>query len=291
MLASAQEASVFDPYERITASIIESIEQGVGDPVMPWHRGGANAVPENIESGNQYRGVNIISLWVASQVKGYGSNIWGTYRQWREAGAQVRKGEKSSLIVFYKELPPKEDDEDGRKRRMAKASFVFNADQVDGYTPPELEPRPPLERIETTERYVARTGAEILEGGTIACYRKSTDTIHMPDEERFFDTKTSTRTESYYSVLLHELTHWTGAEKRLHRDLSGRFGSESYAMEELVAELGAAFQCAKLGVTPEPRKDHACYIAHWLKVLKEDKKAIFTAAARAQEAVEYLVKL
>ena len=135
---------------------------------------------------------------------------------------------------------------------------------------------------------VSATGAEVVNGGVSACYRPDTDTIHMPDEERFFDTKHSTRTESYYSTLFHELTHWTGIEKRCNRDMGKRFGDEAYAMEELVAELGAAFQCAKLGITPEPRLDHAQYIKNWLQVLKDDKKAIFTAAARAQDAVNFL---
>ncbi len=277
-----------DLYQSVTDAIVTAIEKGVGDPVMPWHRGGANAVPENIHTKNTYNGINIVSLWVAAQEKAYTSNIWGTYKQWQQQGAQVRKGETSSLVIFYKELPPKEDDEDAEARRVIKASLVFNADQVDGYEIPGTLPVEPLQRIAEADAYVTATGANIVSGGVTACYRPSTDTIHMPDDARFFDTATSTRTESFYSVLFHELTHWSGSEKRLKRDLGKRFGDDAYAMEELIAELGAAFQCAHLRLTPEPREDHAQYIAHWLEVLKNDKKAIFTAAARASEAVTYL---
>jgi len=137
---------------------------------------------------------------------------------------------------------------------------------------------------------VLTTAARIIHGGTIACYHPSNDTIHMPDEERFFDTEHSSRTECYYSTLFHELCHWTGINTRCHRQFGKRFGDEAYAMEELVAELGAAFLCAKLCITPEPRADHAQYMANWLNVLKSDKKAIFTAAAKAQEAITFLAQ-
>lgn len=136
---------------------------------------------------------------------------------------------------------------------------------------------------------IGKTGARIVEKGAAAYYRPVTDTIHMPDPGRFFDTASGTRTENFYAVLLHELTHWTGHPSRCDRDLRNRFGSEAYAIEELIAELGAAFCCARLGISPTPRDDHAQYIANWLKVLKSDNKAVFTAAAKAQAAVDYIL--
>ena len=276
-----------DVYQRVADTIVSAIENNPGDVQLPWHRAGANGIPLNIKSGNHYQGINILNLWVEAQVKHYTSAEWGTYKQWQERGCQVKKGERSSIIVFYKKIEFEDDEGEKQERPMIRASFGFNADQVDGYERPELE-GDPIDRIEKADQYVKATCAQIVPGGAVACYRPSTDIVHMPDEERFFDTETSSRTEGYYSTLFHELTHWTGVKDRLNRDMGNRFGDDAYAMEELVAELGSAFQCAKLGITPEPRLDHAQYIKHWLDVMKKDKKAVFTAAAKAQQAVQYL---
>jgi len=174
---------------------------------------------------------------------------------------------------------------------VARASRVFNASQVDGYQLPELPHIEPVERIARAEYFLTATRATILHGGERAYYRPSTDEIRIPDEGRFIETASRTRTEGYYSVILHELTHWSGAPTRCDRQLRNRFGDDAYAMEELVAELGAAFLCAELSITAETRLDHAQYIATWLDVLKADNKAIFAAAAKANEAVSYLKKL
>ena len=197
--------------------------------------------------------------------KHYSSNVWGTFRQWRDSDAQVRKGEKASPIIFYKQLTVEEDGQE-KKIRVLRHFFGFNADQVDGYENPALE-GDPINHIKKADEYVVNTGADIIIGGPNAYYSPKDDSIHMPDEQRFFDTKTSTRTESFYSTLLHELTHWSGVSKRLARDMEKRFDDDHYAMEELVAELGAAFQCSHLSIEPEPRLDHAEYIANWLAVL------------------------
>jgi antirestriction protein ArdC len=210
--------------------------------------------------------------------------------------AQVRKGEKATLVVFYKEYEtdpnPEVADDDG-KRRVARASWVFNASQVDGYTLPDApKPLGPIERILEADRFFAATGARIEHGGERAFYRPSTDTIHMPDESLFCGTDTMTRSESYFAVLGHEAIHWSGSDKRLAREFGKRFGDAAYAAEELVAEIGSAFLCAELGITEgEPRADHAQYLAQWLTLLKSDSRAIFTAAAKASEAVAYLKKL
>lgn len=174
---------------------------------------------------------------------------------------------------------------------MARISTVFNSAQVDGYQPETLPERPLFERIEGAESFVSNTRAVVRHGGEQAYYRPSADHIQMPDREAFTGTDTSTAQEGYYGTLLHELTHWTGPEKRCARDLGKRFGREAYAAEELVAELGAAFLCAELGIATQPRLDHAKYIEHWLGILKADKRAIFTAAAKAAQAVDYLSNL
>jgi antirestriction protein ArdC len=286
-----------DIYQTITDRVVAAIESGAPDFQMPWHGEAASTMPTNALTKKKYRGVNVLSLWASRIVSDFRTSVWGTYKQWRECGDQVRKGEKSSVVVFYKELErearnAETGEPETEKIRIARASHVFNADQVDGYAPPEL---PTLEdRTETiakAERFVLATGAIVRHGGCSASYRPSTDTIQMPDRGLFTGTKTSTPTESYYSTLLHELTHWTGREDRVNRDLSKRFGDESYAMEELVAEFGAAFLCATLGVAPEPRADHAAYLDHWLKVMKADKRALFTAASKASEAVDFLSRL
>ena len=289
----------FDVHQHITDQIVSAIEAGAGTWQMPWHRSShALTRPKNIASGNAYRGINILSLWVAAESRGYEQGIWGTYKQWQEAGAQVRKGEKSSVIVFYKELErdgEDESDQGGARRTLfARASRVFNVAQVDSFALPEGDAVPTEDRItpiEAAEAFTAGTGARITIGGDRAFYRPSEDAITMPDRPRFVGTETLSPTEAWYATLLHELTHWTGAKHRLDRDLSGRFGSDSYAIEELVADLGAAFLCAELGITANPRADHAAYLAGWLKVLKADKKAIFTAASAAGKAADYLATL
>lgn len=278
-------------YETITDSIILAIEQGASDFVMPWHGGGpAVGKPTNALTGATYRGINVVALRAEACVRGYGSGHWATYRQWATLGAQVRRGEQASTIVFYKKLEPSdpEDGEDVSGRLVARASSVFNAEQVDGWeleTPMQISL---VERISAVERAVAQIGAEIREGGSVACYQASEDYIRMPATAKFVGTPTSTPTESYYSTLLHELTHWTGAPHRLDRAFGKRFGDSAYAMEELVAELGAAFLCADFSISNEPRPDHAAYLSGWLSILDADKRAIFGAARLASEAATYL---
>jgi antirestriction protein ArdC len=282
-------------YETITAKILAAIEANPGDPIMPWQRGGARPVlPMNAVTGQAYRGVNILSLWVTALERGYSSGEWATLRQWNEKGACVRKGEKASPIVFYKEItvesePGASDAEaETERRRLARGYWVFAAEQVQGHEPATALPSSPIARIAAAEAYVAATGATVIVGGTQACYRPSTDTIHMPDEARFFDTDGRTRAEAFAAVEFHELVHWAGAKHRLDRQLGKRFGDDRYSAEEIIAETGSAFLCARVGIAPEPHPDHARYIHHWLKVMKADSRAIFAAAAKAQEAVTYL---
>lgn len=287
-----------DVHQQITDHIIAAIERGGGTWEMPWHRPGTHfALPANVESRKRYNGINILSLWLAAEIKGYEHHLWGTFRQWREKGAHVRKGEKASLVVFYKELEFESDNaENGgtdiEKRYFARASSAFNVAQVEGYELPGEAPRRDLTQVlPAVDAYVANTGARIEHGSQMAFYRPSTDTIHMPDRDRFVGTATSSPTEAYYHTLLHELLHMSGSEKRLNRDFGERFKSEARAFEEILVEIGAAYLSTDLGITPVARDDHAHYISTWLSILKRDKRAIFTAAAAASKAVAYLDSL
>ena len=279
-----------DIYQTVTDAIVAALESGVkaGDFVLPWNKGDALHMPRNVASGKHYRGINVLQLWCAAEAKGYTRGIWGTYKQWQEAGAQVRKDERATSIVFWKPLAGKESTNEageivtGRGGMVAKGYAVFNADQVDGWQAP-AEPAPLSEgaRDAQVDAYFAALGGKIVHGGGRACYVPNQDMIRMPDFASFH------HGHGYYSTLAHEYTHWTGHASRLGRNLSTRFGEQAYAAEELVAELGAAFTCALAGLSPVPRLDHASYIASWIKVLKNDKKAIFSASAKAQQAVDY----
>lgn len=299
-----------DVYQQITDQIVAAIESGAGAAEMPWHRGGvATTRPVNAFTAQPYQGVNIVSLWAAAALKEFTSGYWATFKQWRSIGGQVRKGEKGSPIVFYKRYvagpsgnpdgpldnpagaPANGDDPNRAMRWFAHTSFVFNAEQIDGWSPPKPVVRSIAEILVQAEAFVARTGAVIRHGGDSACYRPLADIIEMPAREVFTGTATSPATESYYGVLFHELTHWSGHSTRLDRQLASRFGDAAYAMEELVAELGASFLCSDCAITNEPRPDHASYIANWLEVLQDDKRAIFTAARQASEAVAFLTAL
>lgn len=283
-----------DLYHTVTHHILDAMEQGAKEYEMPWHR--VTGVPMNVSTGNRYQGVNILSLLCASLKKGYTSKHWGTFHQWKEIGAVVRKGEKASPVVFYKPMEreqanPETGEFERVKTYVARLSWVFNADQVDGWNAPTPTILGTAEIIQRAEVFVASTGAKIISQGESAFYSPAKDFISMPDRERFIATSTSTATENYYSVLFHELIHWTGHEQRISRDLSKRFNDEHRAMEELVAELGAAFLCAQQEISPTPRKDHAAYLSSWLTVFQNDNRAVFHAASKASQAVEYLNSL
>jgi antirestriction protein ArdC len=282
-----------DAYQKITDQIVTALEQGV----RPWHR------PWTVEhstgritrplraNGMAYRGINVLVLWSAALEKGYAAPIWMTFKA-LELKAHVRKGEQGSLVVYADKIMRTETDaktgeEAERAIPFMKGYTVFNVEQIDGlpehyYGKPQARPES-VERIEHAERFLEETGAKVVHGGSRACYVISTDNIHMPCIDFFRDA------ESYYAVRAHETVHWTRHESRLNRYFGRkRFGDEGYAMEELVAELGSAFLCADLALTPEVREDHASYIASWIKALKNDKRSIFTAASHAQRAADYL---
>lgn len=235
-----------DVYSDITRAIIAEIERGVDTFVMPWHQDGSTQRPRNAATKQPYRGINVLSLWVAAQANGYRSGHWATYRQWRELQAQVRRGERGSAVLFYRELSQMSSeatggeahDQDRRQRLVLRTSTVFNADQVDGWAAPQPPEIDMVERAETAEALVAATGAVIHYDRPGACYYPLGDWIDMPRKARFFGRASSSATEAYYATLFHELTHWSGHKSRLDRDLKSRFGSQAYAAEELVALSG-----------------------------------------------------
>lgn len=282
---------MFD-YQKLTATIIAQIEQGADKWQMPWHKnpvaGAADlSLPVNAQTGANYQGANIIVLWSMASAMRYPSHVWATYKQWQALGAQVQKGERGTFGIKW---TPVKDKKNPDKLTLIPCGFtVFNAAQVEGWNG-EL-PKAQADKladlvtpVERADAVVAATGASIMHGGTRAFYVPSMDHIQMPDRFRFGD-----KSEAYYGTLLHELTHWTGSKTRCNRDFSGRFGSEAYAMEELVAELGAAFLCALTKVSNDPRPDHAGYLAGWLKILKADPKTLVTAASKAQAAVNHIM--
>ncbi len=283
-----------DVYSRITDKIIADLEQGVRTWLRPWnadHAAGKITRPLR-HNGIPYKGINVIMLWSASVMKDHACPLWLTFRQAQELGGHVRKGEIGELVVYADRITRTETDKKGEEIEkeipFLKGYTVFNAEQCDGlpahYTakaePPALTP---MQRIEAAERFFAATRADIRSGGTRAFYAEGPDYVQMPPFETFKDA------ESFAATLAHELTHWTKHDKRLARDMGRvKWGDEGYAREELVAELGSAFLCADLGITPEVRDDHAAYIASWLKVLKDDKRFVISAASHAQRAVDYL---
>lgn len=296
-MSARSAAAPRDIHAEVTASIIAAIEANPGTPQLPWLQSTQPLhLPRNALTRNNYNGINILALWAAGFRQGYEHQIWASYRQWSQLGAQVRQGERGTAVAFYKayEVEPKADDpDDDGNRRVLKTSVVFNIRQVTGYPPPAAPtPQPrssdPWQPLEPVEDFIATTGADIRHGGDQAYFHRKDDFIQMPDRTSFVGTETSTPLEAYYAVFLHELAHWTGASSRLNRTFGERFGDQAYAAEELVAELGSAFMSAELNITPAPRADHAQYLAHWLRLLKSDNRAIFVAAAKASEAVRYL---
>lgn len=281
-----------DVYQSITACIIEAIEAGAGEFHMPWHGNGSSiAKPENALTRMDYHGVNILALWAQAYQHHYQSGHWASYRQWRELGAQVRKGEKGAVIIFFKKLyPGDESDEESKQPHLfARASYVFNADQVEGWEP-KAAPVPMVEfdPLESVTRFVAGSKADVRYGGQSACYHLTGDYIEMPGKERFVGTPTSSPAEAFSATLLHELVHWSGARHRLSRFPEKPMSLAERAIEELTAEIGAAYLCADLWVSNVPRPYHSAYVASWIKALKNDNRAIFKAARLADKAAIWL---
>lgn len=282
-----------DVHARVTNRILADLERGVRPWMKPWdadHAAGRIVRPLRA-TGQPYRGINTVMLWMTAMERGYASPFWLSYRQAQGLGGQVRRGEHGTLVVYAGTVTRAEPDGDGeeseREIHFLKGYTVFNAGQVDGlpehFQAPVPEPPEPMQRLAAADRFFAATGAEIRTGGTRAYYAIGSDHIQMPPFETFRDA------ESHAATLGHETVHWTRHPSRLDRDLGRkRWGDAGYAAEELVAEIGSAFLCADLGVTPEVREDHAAYIVSWLEVLRNDTRFIISAAAHAQRAVDFL---
>lgn len=282
-----------DLYASVTAAIVADLEKGIRPWLKPWNaESSAGPITRPMRAGGQpYKGINVLMLWAAAIAQNFTAPIWMTFKQAKELDGNVRKDSRGSLVVYADRIVRTETAEDGEENDrhifFMKGYTVFNVEQIEGL-PPHLYALPTpqfdaVKQIEAAELFFANTGADIRHGGNKAYYAAEQDYVQMPPTMSFKDT------ESYYSTLAHEITHWTKSLDRLDRDFGRRkFGDEGYAREELVAEIGAAFLCCDLGITPEPRDDHAAYLNHWLKVLKADKRAIFQAAAHAQRAVDFL---
>jgi antirestriction protein ArdC len=283
-------------FDQITDQLVADVEAGAAGWRMPWHALADAGTPTSVD-GRHYRGMNAVWLAMVADARDWSSGVWATYRGWQRHGAQVRRGEKATQVVLWKPTTAHATDTGAgddaeqageRRRLLGRAYSVFAAEQVDGADEivarrtGRLAERDTPERIAAADAYFAAVGATVVHAGNRAFYRPATDTIHVPTLAQF------DHAAHHAGTLAHEHVHWTGHPDRLARDLAGRFGSDSYAAEELVAELGAAMWCAQMGLSAVTRPDHAAYLAGWLRVLRADARALVTVASRAQAAVDHL---
>jgi len=291
-----QHSQKLNIYQMVTDRIIASLERGVIPWEKPWkapnYKDGS--FPRNLQTGRPYRGINVMLLWATQ----FGSPFWLTFKQAQEMGGSVRKGERSEPIVFYKQLPMRNDDpspaEDETDR--SRAPFVltyyniFNSEQCDGLDVPTIE-APERNEVEVdaaceaiVRDWVGRPAIRTeIKTESRAYYRPSTDSVHLPARFRFVDTA------HYYSTLFHELIHSTGHPSRLNRDFGKLFGDELYGREELIAETGAAFLCAIAEIATErTERNTNSYIQHWIGALRKDNRLMIQAAAAAQRAVDLI---
>ena len=271
----------------ITDKIIAILERGTTTQGKRWTGSTGHGIPINAKTGEQYRGINVLVLWAEMADRSYASSQWLTYNQAAELGAQVRKGEKSVLCCYYKTVEKKDnqDESEGDKYFMAKPFWLFNVAQIDNLPADMLTTKPinVFNPVQEAEQILVNSKAQINYGFDSAYYSPATDKICLPTRERF------TSESNFYATALHELTHWTGNESRLNRTFGKRFGDEAYAFEELIAELGAAFTVGQLGFIDATIETHADYVQSWIKVLKNDNKAIFTAASQAAKAADFIL--
>lgn len=281
----------------VTKKVIEALEKGGNVFSQMLINSAADGMPVNGVSGKEYRGTNVLMLWLAKDFFGYKSNTWLTYKQAQELGAQVRKGEKSTLCSYFDMKEKKQmseaaeqGEEKGGYYMLCKPFFLFNLDQIDNLpanltqadTPANTNNQPMVE-IET---FLNNCGAVVQEElSNKIYYHKGTDSIHIPNMDKF------TSSDNYYLSLAHEIAHWTGAEHRLNRDMGKRFADKAYSLEELVAEFSACLIAGRFGMLDANLENHASYLQSWIDALKADKNIIFTASKMAFEAYDYMVAL
>ncbi len=271
----------------ITDKIVTLLERGTTKTGPRWTTRKASGLPVNAKTGEAYHGINVLLMWAEMSERGYAVSRWLTYNQAAELGGQVRKGQKSVMCVYYQTVQKKDagqEDDDGESYFLAKPFWVFNVAQIDGLTADLTAPAVvDFNASQNAEQILTSSKARIDYGFDKASYSSRHDRICLPERERF------TTPENFYATALHELTHWTGHESRLNRQFGKRFGDDAYAFEELVAELGAAFTVGQLGMVDATIEAHANYVNCWLKVLKSDKRAIFTAASQAAKAADFIL--
>jgi len=268
----------------VTENIIKQMETCGTDWARSWI-GSSNGLPSNVESKNHYNGINILLLMMEEKP----SSVWATYPQWVKQNRQVKKGEKATRIVFFKQIKT-EDKKTGEKNTfpMMKQYNVFNESQLEDYQAEEGQGET-FNRADVA-KFIYNTEANIYHEGDKAYYRPSNDQIVLPAQEDFKNTEEASAEQNYYGTLFHELTHWTGNTNRLDR-LKQKTSREDYAFEELIAELGATFLNVHFGIESTPRADHAKYLKAWLQALENDNGLIFRASAKAGQAFDYLEKL
>ncbi|BBW75585.1 antirestriction protein [Klebsiella pneumoniae] len=273
-----------DICQTVTDSIIAALETGVKPWACPWQRTpGMSGLPSNYATGMGYSGMNIMLLWCSASEQGFNDSRWMTYKQAKAEGGQVRKGEHGTTAIFYTMLERENNEGETDYIAMLKTFTVFNVEQIDGLplSDEAVFPAETFEPLPQAEALFRNSGATIIEKGQNAFFAPSTDEIHLPERRLFSDAA------NFYATGMHELVHWSGAKSRLNREMKGKFGSEDYAFEELIAELGSAFLMADLGIVGEVQ--HESYIASWLKALRNDKRFIFKAASAASKAHRYLM--
>lgn len=277
-----------DLFQQITDQYVEAFEQGAASPndwVPPWGMTGVHALPYNVETGKMYKGMNLLMLYTT------GHRFWAGYGQWKELGAQVRKGEKGTPILVRSTGIKKNSDgtpklnKDGSPDGYVyfRTVSVFHSEQVDGWSAPTPKETTTIERNAAVDALVASRGAVINYGGDSACYIPSADTINMPMDEQFHTV------EDFYGTLLHEVGHWAVNHRRLDINIRNEYNGNGYAFEELIVELASAFVCTEMGVHGGMRDDHMKYLTHWANVLRQDKTAISTAARHASRVAQYIL--
>lgn len=281
----------------VTRRIIEVLERGVEEFRSILINQAASGMPKNGLTGNEYRGSNVLMLWFAAESRGYTSNTWLTYKQATEMGAQVRKGEKSTLCSYFDmkqkkandEAAEQGEDEKNNTYMLCKPFYLFNIDQIDN-VPEHLRTQtavnPNNQPMAEIEAFLKNTGAVIVEEHSNKIfYHRVTDTVHIPNINKF------TTSDNYYLSLAHEVAHWTGAETRLDRTKGKRFADATYCFEELIAELTAAMVAGRFGLLEANLENHASYLQSWIDGLKADKNAIFAASKMAFEAYDFMCEL
>jgi antirestriction protein ArdC len=283
-----------DHYQEVTDRIIEALEAGTPPWRKPWEpdKTGGPAMPRNATTGQRYRGINVLTLGMSALAFASGDPRWATYKQAEGRGWQVRKGERGTTGYFFKKLELRDDRADGADDEdnvpripLLRAFTLFHASQIDGipdFIPPTIE-EAPWRAPEAAEIIIANSGAVVRFGGEKAFYSPSTDHIQMPPHAAF------ATSQGFCGTMIHEMSHWTGSEARLNRDLRNGFGSHDYAREELRAEIGQMMVCGELGIADCDFSNNAAYVASWLEKLRSDRKEIFRAAADAQRIADYLL--